>query len=105
MNGKMKPLNIAHGIPTMYKDGKEITTIDDYNRYCRTGKCTRKKTSKNSSKKSSGVNKDEIQKMVEEIAEEKVNEIHQDLQSAISYSGGNNLSSLDLSRVKYNIVK
>jgi hypothetical protein len=75
MNGKMKPLNIAHGIPTMYKDGKEITTIDDYNRYCRTGKCTRKKTSKNSSKKSSGVNKDEIQKMVEEIAEEKVNEI------------------------------
>ena len=37
--------------------------------------------------------------------EEKVNEIHQDLQSAISYSGGNNLSSLDLSRVKYNIVK
>lgn len=37
--------------------------------------------------------------------EQKVEEIHQDLQSAISYAGGNNLSALDLSRVKYNIVK
>lgn len=36
--------------------------------------------------------------------EEKVEEIHQDLQSAISYSGGKDLSALDLSRVKYNIV-
>lgn len=37
--------------------------------------------------------------------EEKVNEIQQDLQSAISYAGGKDLSALDLSRVKYNIVK
>lgn len=36
--------------------------------------------------------------------EEKVEEIHQDLQSAISYAGGKDLSALDLSRVKYNIV-
>jgi len=37
--------------------------------------------------------------------EEKVNEIMQDLQSSISYAGGSDLSALDLSRVKYNIVK
>ena len=79
MNGKMKPLHIAHGIPTMYKDGRKITTVDDINKYCRTGGCTTKKTSRKSSKKrsrkSSGVNEDAIQKMVEEIAEEKVDEI------------------------------
>lgn len=34
----------------------------------------------------------------------KVREIREDLQSAISYAGGNDLSALDLSRVKYNIV-
>jgi len=36
---------------------------------------------------------------------EKVEEIKQDLQSAISYAGGYDLSVLDLSRVQYNIVK
>ncbi len=37
--------------------------------------------------------------------EDKVKEIQEDLQSAISYAGGKDLSALDLSRVKYNIVK
>lgn len=36
--------------------------------------------------------------------EEKIKEIKQDLQSAISYAGGKDLSALDLSKVKYNIV-
>lgn len=36
--------------------------------------------------------------------EDKIKEIQQDLQSAISYAGGNDLSALDLSRVRYNIV-
>jgi GMP reductase len=36
---------------------------------------------------------------------EKVEEIQQDLQSAISYSGGKDLSALDISKVKYNIVQ
>jgi hypothetical protein len=37
--------------------------------------------------------------------EEKVDEIQQDLQSAISYAGGKDLSALDISKVKYNIVQ
>jgi GMP reductase len=37
--------------------------------------------------------------------EEKVEEIQQDLQSAISYAGGKDLSALDISKVKYNIVQ
>lgn len=34
----------------------------------------------------------------------KIREIHEDLASAISYAGGKDLSVLDLSKVKYNIV-
>ena len=34
----------------------------------------------------------------------KIREIREDLQSAISYAGGNDLSALDLSRVQYRIV-
>lgn len=37
--------------------------------------------------------------------EEKVREIKQDLQSAISYSGGNDLYALDLAKIRYNIIK
>ena len=37
--------------------------------------------------------------------EEKVAEIEQDLQSAISYAGGKDLSALDISKVKYNIAQ
>lgn len=34
----------------------------------------------------------------------KIREIHEDLASAISYAGGKDLSALDLSKVKYNII-
>lgn len=37
--------------------------------------------------------------------EEKIEEMHEDLQSAISYAGGKDLSALDLSKVSYRIVQ